>query len=110
MNPLRCLLPIALLGLPLVAQSADDKIDLAVVHRIKAEAFKSSHVMDHLFQLTDVTGPRLTGSPGFQTAAHWALGEMTSWGLTDPHLEAWTNFGRGWTFSRLDIHMTKPGF
>ena len=52
--------------------------------------------MDHLFQLTDVNGPRLTGSPGFRTAAEWAQQEMQSWGLhlqgndmARPIFEAW---------------------
>jgi hypothetical protein len=31
-----------------------EDVDLAVVHRIKAEAFQGSQVMDHLFYLTDV--------------------------------------------------------
>ena len=38
-----------LLLLPLAVLHADDKVDLAVVHQVKTEAFKSSHVMDHLF-------------------------------------------------------------
>jgi hypothetical protein len=42
---------------------AADSVDLAVVNRIKAEAFERSKVMDHLENLTDVYGPRLTASP-----------------------------------------------
>ena len=52
----------------------EDKVDLQVVHRIKAEAFSNSKVMDHLFFLTDANGPRLTGSPGWESAATWAVG------------------------------------
>jgi len=44
--------------------AAEEKVDLATIHRIKEEAFKHSMVMDHLFYLTDVNGPRLTNSPG----------------------------------------------
>ncbi|HEV2690329.1 MAG TPA: hypothetical protein VGV35_17355, partial [Bryobacteraceae bacterium] len=39
---------------------SDDAVDLSIVHRIKAEAFENSKVMDHEFYLTDVYGPRLT--------------------------------------------------
>ena len=45
---------------------AEEKVDLLVINRIKSEAFENSKVMDHMFYLTDVNGPRLTGSPGFQ--------------------------------------------
>ena len=42
---------------------AEQKPDLAAIHRIKEEAFRSGKVMDHLFWLTDANGPRPTGSP-----------------------------------------------
>jgi len=57
-----CALLLGLL-LPPPVLAADDTVDLATLHRIKREAFESSRVMDHLFFLTDVNGPRLTGSP-----------------------------------------------
>jgi hypothetical protein len=49
-----------------------ENVDLPTIHRIKDEAFRGSHVMDHLFYLTDVNGPRLTNSPGFRAAADWS--------------------------------------
>src|SRR5690348_16545986 len=55
------------------AARGDGKPDLAVVHRIKDEAYRRGRVMDHLFWLTDVNGPRLTSSPGFRSAADWAV-------------------------------------
>jgi carboxypeptidase Q len=47
-----------LLVLPLLAitLSAEEKVDLAVIQRIKTEAFQNSQVMDHLFWITDVYG------------------------------------------------------
>lgn len=48
---------------------SEDQVDLQAVHRIKEEAFRNGKVMDHLFYLTDVHGPRLSGSPEFQKAA-----------------------------------------
>ena len=44
-----------------VALGAEEKVDLGVIQRIKKEAFQNSKVMDHLFWLSDVYGPRLTG-------------------------------------------------
>ena len=47
--------------------------------------------------LTDVYGPRLTGSPNLKAAGEWAVKEMASWGFTNGRLEPW-DFGRpGWT-------------
>ncbi|MGH9785666.1 MAG: M28 family peptidase, partial [Terriglobia bacterium] len=54
-----------------IAQRSGDGPDLAVVHRIRQEALTKSQVMQHLFYLTDVHGPRLTNSPGFNAAADW---------------------------------------
>ena len=45
--------------------TAQDKVDREVIHRIKQEVFDHTEVMDHLFHLVEVYGPRITGSPGF---------------------------------------------
>jgi carboxypeptidase Q len=98
----------------LVAEAPDalgaEDVDLATIHRIKVEAFRDSKVMDHLFWLTDVNGPRLTGSPGFQAAADWAVRNLKEWGATGARLEKWGTFGRGWSMSRFSAHMTAPTY
>jgi len=91
----RCALLLPVVALAHFTLLADDSPNLEVIHRIKAEAFENSHVMDHLFFLTDVNGPRLTGSPGFATAAKWAVGELEKMGATNPHQEKWGTFGAG---------------
>ena len=75
--------------LPALGQATD----LSVVDRIKAEAFERSKVMDTLRNLTDVHGPRLTGSPGFEDAAKWAMLELNGYGLEKVHPEKWGPFG-----------------
>ncbi len=106
MNRFALLLPVLVLA-P-ASLRADDSPNLEVVHRIKTEAFENSHVMDHLFHLTDVNGPRLTGSPGFASAAKWVVGELEKMGATHPREEKWGTFGRGWSFSNFSIQMRKP--
>lgn len=106
MTLLRCAIALGL-ALHLPAQNA---ADLAVVHRIKAEAFRKSKVMDHLAALTDHYGPRLTASPGYDAAAEWAMARFREWGLTDIHLEKWGPWGRAWTLKRFSIHMTEPQY
>ncbi|HEY7161828.1 MAG TPA: M28 family peptidase, partial [Acidobacteriota bacterium] len=87
-----------------------DEVDLAVIHRIKQEAFQNGKVMDHLFYLTDVNGPRLTGSPGFQSAAEWVVKEIQGWGISNARLESWGQFGRSWSFQKLSSNMIKPAY
>lgn len=93
-----------------ITLSAADSVDLAVVNRIKAEAFENSKVMDTLHLLTDRYGPRLTGSPEFKEAADWAAKRLGEYGLANPHLEKWGPFGRAWTLDKFSVEMTAPRY
>ena len=88
---------------------AEEPVDLSVIHRIKAEAFENSKVMDHEFYLTDVYGPRLAGSPGYRAAGEWVMKRLKEYGLTNVHEEPWA-FGRGWTYSHFTGHMIEPQY
>jgi carboxypeptidase Q len=89
---------------------ANDGPNLEVVHRIKREAFDRSEVMKHLFYLTDVYGPRLTGSPGYDDAAQWVVDRANEWGLSNAALEPWGPFGRGWSASYFSAHLLEPRY
>src|SRR5438128_4898911 len=93
-----------------VAAIAEEKVDLAAIYRIKAEAFQNSKVMDHAFYLTDVYGPRLTGSPGLKAAAEWAVKRFNEWGLVNTNLESWGPFGRGWSQVKFSAHLKEPQY
>jgi len=100
-----------LLGLITISLlSAEEKVDLAMVNRIKAEAFQNSKVMESAFYLTDVYGPRLTGSPGLQAAGEWIVRTMKEWGMAKPEMEKWGPFGQGWTCTRFSAQMKEPQF
>lgn len=88
--------------------TAEEPVDLEVVHRIRAEALQRSQVMDHLGHLTDVIGPRLPGSPAYMKAAEWSAGRIREWGITTAGLESWGPFGHGWSYRRLAVHMLEP--
>ena len=64
--------------------------------------------MDIASYLTDVHGPRLTGSPNIRAAAEWAVKEMQGWGLANATLATWGSFGRGWTNDRYAGHLMTP--
>ena len=64
---------LAVPALPLSAQwPTTEKLDLDAVFRIKEEGLQRSKVMEIESYLTDVYGPRLTGSPNIKEAADWA--------------------------------------
>ena len=89
---------------------AHEPVDLEVVHRIKQEALENSRVMDHVFHLVEVYGPRLTGSPGFRGAAEWAVERLQEWGLKNARLEPWGPFGQGWSYTRFSAHLVEPQY
>jgi hypothetical protein len=64
--------------------------------------------MEILSYLSDVIGPRLTGSPGLKRANEWTKEKMTSFGLQNAHLEPWGPFGRGWALKKFNAQVTEP--
>jgi len=89
----------------LTAQIAQEKIDSLALAQIRDEGMIRSQVMDYLGYLTDIYGPRLSGSPAYKAAADWARSKLESLGLSDAHLEAWGPFGRGWTLKRYSANV-----
>lgn len=90
--------------------AGQETADLSVVNQIKSEAFQNSKVMEHLQYLTDLYGPRLTGSPEFKQAADWALKRLESYGLANGHLEKWGPFGRSWSVEQYAVEMLQPRY
>jgi len=90
------------------APAAEEPVDVAALDRIKAEGFGDSQIMEIMSWLTDVYGPRLTGSPIAKQAGDWTLEQFRAWGLANPHYEWWGPFGRGWTNERTFAQVTAP--
>ncbi|HEX9944788.1 MAG TPA: M20/M25/M40 family metallo-hydrolase [Thermoanaerobaculia bacterium] len=105
----RKLIPILALAftLPAFPGRAEEPVDLSMMTRIRDEGFRRSQVMDTLFHLTDVIGPRLTGSPQLKEANEWTRRRFASWGLANAHLEGYP-FGRGWSFGACEVRMVSP--
>ena len=74
---LLCAMPLLAL-IPRVC--AEERVDLGTLHQIKEEAFQNSKVMDTMFYLTDVNGPRVTNSPGYFAAADWVVKQLQELG------------------------------
>jgi hypothetical protein len=106
----RTLVPVVLaivLALAALPVSAEEPVDLSMMTRIRDEGLHHSQVMDTLFHLTDVIGPRLTGSPQLKAANDWTRDRFAAWGLVNAHLESY-DFGRGWSFSSAQVRMIAP--
>jgi hypothetical protein len=78
------------------------------IARIRDEGMNHSQVMETLSYLTEVIGPRLTGSPNLKRANEWTKNRLECWGLTNAHLEAWGPFGRGWSLKRFSAQVVEP--
>ena len=99
----------AIAALPILLFAAEN-VDLSAIHRIKTEAFEHSKVMDHMFYLTDVNGPRLTGSPNYKAAGDWAVARLKEYGLVNVKEEKWGPFGRGWANKHFEAALVEPQY
>jgi len=90
-------------------EPAGDKVDLDVLTQIKTEAYQHSQVMENLFYMSEVYGPRVTNSRNHRAAAEWAMKQMKEWGLKNVHLEYWP-FGYGWQIKKYYGAMESPSY
>ena len=65
--------------------------------------------MHYAWYLTDVHGPRLTGSPGLHSATIWAEAELKSLGLNVKRFVAGT-LPSGWQVTRFAAHLVEPQY
>jgi len=85
-----------------------ERIDEDVIWKIRREATDNSQIMRTLHVLTDVHGPRLTGSPNLRKAQDWLVQRATAAGLENAHLEEW-DFGHpGWLNEKTAVHVVSP--
>ncbi len=108
-------LALAVVSVTIVAapslRAASEAINYADIDKIKAEGLQRSQVMQLCSWLTDVYGPRLTGSPMASKAAEWAVATMRGWGLARVEIEPWANrngFDRGWSNDRFYMAFSSP--
>ena len=101
------LIPATFAQEPSAQTMAGDKVDLEALAQIKNEAFQHSQVMENLFWMSEVYGPRVTNSRNHKLAAEWAMKQMREWGLQNVHLEKWP-FGYGWQIKHFYAAMETP--
>lgn len=93
-------LAVLLVAAPSFAQTSGEAVDTSAVSFIKAEALQRGQTALISSWMTDIYGPRLTGSVQLDAAQRWAVDMYRSWGLTAV-VEPWGTFGRGWQIDRF---------
>src|ERR1043166_5214448 len=108
-RPSVLLAPLALCVLLSAPLAAQEPVDQATIARIRDEGLARSRVGETFDHLTNVIGPRLTGSPQFKQAVDWTTERLRSYGLSGVHQESWP-FGRGWSLEKLTLEMVEPWY
>ncbi len=96
--------------IPVILFAQNETVDQSVMNQLRKEGMENSKVMDIAFHLTDASGPRLTGSPGFMRAANYAKEQLAKWGLTSAMLDPWGSFGKSWELQKSYVAMTAPWY
>jgi hypothetical protein len=104
------------IGANLPIRAFNETIDYDAINKIKQQGLveANSKVMETMSYLTDVNGPRLTGSPNIEKAGQWAVKQLTDWGLTGATMEAWpteannNGFPYGWQNDKFYMQAVSP--
>lgn len=91
-----------------VASAKSPALNPEIVAKIRKEAMENSQIMKTLHQLTDVYGPRLTGSPNLEAAGKWSMKQMKDWGYDKTTMEPWDFGSPGWANERASGFIVSP--
>ncbi|HTL08471.1 MAG TPA: hypothetical protein VL307_09455, partial [Chitinophagaceae bacterium] len=103
---IQCSLAALLVATVATAQPA--ATDTAIMRQLRTAEKKYSQLASIAHQLTDVCGPRLTNSAGYQRAISYVSKTFKEWGLVNDGPEAWGSFGLGWNNNRTYLAMRQP--
>jgi len=93
--------------MPLSSQDAGN--DLEMVYKIRQAGQGSSDIETLSYIMTDLAGPRLTGSAGLDRANGIAREKLTAYGLSNVRVEVVSDFSRGgWDYTKAYAAMTVP--
>jgi carboxypeptidase Q len=86
--------------------AAQSTVDTTGIGRLLDQAMNRSQVMRNLQHLSDVIGPRLSGSPAMRRANEWTASRFKAYGLTAA-LEPY-QFGVTWERGTASLRLTTP--
>jgi carboxypeptidase Q len=99
-------LTVMLCSLAAAPAAAQYQVDTTGAGQLIAEAMERSAVMDNLQYLSDVIGPRLTGSAAMKKANDWVAERFRGYGLA-ASLESYP-FGVTWERGDINARITAP--
>ena len=76
---------------------AQEMVNMQMMQKIKDEEKNNSQIAKIAHDITDVSGPRLTNSPGYKRALDIVTELCKSCGIENASPEAWGEFGKGWS-------------
>lgn len=98
-----------ILLLCLLATATAQAQDAAKLARIRDEGMNRSKAVEYFDHLTNVIGPRLTGTPAYKQSADWSATKLREFGLSNVRLEAFP-FGSGWTLEQQTVELIEPRY
>ncbi|HEY7153854.1 MAG TPA: M20/M25/M40 family metallo-hydrolase [Gemmataceae bacterium] len=93
--------------LPVVFAEPQAVDAVALDKKIISAAKNDSEIMANLTYLSDMIGPRLTGSAALKKANEWAADKMRGYGLSNVRLEGWT-IPAGWERGPASLRIIEP--
>jgi carboxypeptidase Q len=89
--------------------SQEVAVDLSMVYKIRQEGQRNSDIETLAYIMTDLAGPRLTGSPGLDRANEIARVKLAEYGMANVRVEVASEFSRGgWDYTKAYAAMTAP--
>jgi carboxypeptidase Q len=92
---------------PAVSKVAAETEALAFDAKVLETAKKDSEIMANLTHLSDMIGPRLTGSAALKNANQWTAEKMKGYGLANVALEPW-EIPAGWERGTATARIIEP--
>lgn len=99
-------LTLSLLAAPLAAAHGQYTVDTTGAGRLIEEALERSELMANLQHLSDVIGPRLSGSPAMRRANDWMAERFRAYGAA-ARLEGYP-FGVTWERGPISVRLVSP--
>lgn len=96
-------LALASLGAQQPANNDNSETDRKILQEIKDH----SEIMANLEYLSDMIGPRLTGTENMDKASHWTVQKFEQYGLSNVHLEPWT-IHHAWYRGTAEARIVSP--
>ncbi len=106
----KVLYTLSLVLMTMLGLTAQETVNNNLNEIIRKHGMDESQVMEIAAWLTDIYGPRLTGSPMLDKATDWAVQTLKDWGMDNVHKEEWGPFGRGWELQHFEMHALAPNY